>query len=140
MGDNISADKAILYNTAKATYDILDNSGIGLGASTASYINNAGLFEKTGGTGASTIAPAVTNTGTIEVTSGTLDFMGAVTGTGTDAISGASTLEFGAAVSSSTTVGPRTSASPAAARSISPIPKPFGVKSRASRRPTRSNS
>ena len=104
IGDS-SGDEAILYNTAKATYDILDNSGIGLGASTASYIDNAGLFEKTGGTGTSMIALAVTNTGTLKVTSGTLDFMGAVTGKGIDTISGASTLEFDAAVSSSTTVG-----------------------------------
>ena len=104
IGD-ASGDKAILYNTAKATYDILDNSGIGLGASTASHIDNAGLFEKTGGTGASAIAPAVTNTGTIEVTSGTLDLMRAAIGTGTNTISGASTLEFDAAVSSSKTVG-----------------------------------
>ena len=51
LGDNIFADEAILYNTPKATYDILDDSGIGLGASTASYIHNGGLFEKTGGPG-----------------------------------------------------------------------------------------
>src|SRR5271156_5020597 len=95
VGDNNSADEAILYNPSKATYAILDNSGIGLGASTASYIDNAGLFEKTGGTGTSAIAPAVTNTGTIEVTTATLDVQGAVTGTGSDKISGASTLEFG---------------------------------------------
>ena len=62
LGDNIPADQAILYNTAKATYDILDDSGIGLGASTASHIANPGLFEKTGGTATSAIAPAVTNT------------------------------------------------------------------------------
>jgi hypothetical protein len=105
LGDNTSPEKAVLCDTLTATYDILDDGGIGLGASTASYIDNAGLFEKTGGTGASAIAPAVTNTGTIEVTSGTLDFMRAVTGTGTDTIWGASTLEFDAAVSSSTTVG-----------------------------------
>ena len=105
LGDNVPADEAILYNTAKATYDILDDSGIGLGASTASHIANPGLFEKTGGTATSAIAPAVTNTGTIEVAAATLDFMGAVTGTGTDTISGASTLEFDAAVSTSATVG-----------------------------------
>ena len=91
-----AADEAILYNTP--TYDILDNSGIGLGASMASNIDNAGLFEKTGGTGTSVIAPAVTNTGTIEVTAATLDVAGAVTGTGTDEISGASTLEFDSTV------------------------------------------
>jgi hypothetical protein len=52
-----------------------------------------------------TITSVVTNTGTIEVTSGNLDFQGAVTGKGTDTISGASILEFDAAVSSKTTVG-----------------------------------
>ena len=71
IGD-ASGDEAILFNTSAATYDILDDSGIGLGASTASTIKNTGLFEKTGvttgGTGTSVIAPAVTNTGTIEVT------------------------------------------------------------------------
>jgi len=98
LGDNIPADAAILYNTPKATYDILDDSGIGLGASTASYIDNAGLFEKTGGTATSAIAPSVTNTGTIEVTAATLDVQGAVTGTGADEISGASTLELDSTV------------------------------------------
>ena len=104
IGDS-SGDKAFLNNTAAATYDIGDNSGIARGSSTASYIKNVGLFEKTGGTGTSTIAPGVTNTGTLEVTSGTLNFKGAVTGQGTETISGASTLEFGAAVASSKTLG-----------------------------------
>jgi hypothetical protein len=87
------------------TYDILDNSAVGRGSSMASYIKNVGVFEKTGGAGTSTIGPAVTNTGTLKVASGTLDFIGAVTGTGTDTISGASTLEFDGAVSSSKTLG-----------------------------------
>ena len=69
IGD-ASGDEAILDNTSKATYDILDNGGIGLGASPASYIKNAGMFEKTGGTATSVIAPAVTNTGTLEVAPG----------------------------------------------------------------------
>ena len=47
IGD-ASGDEAILYNTSKATYDIPDDSGIGLGASTASYINNAGLLREDG--------------------------------------------------------------------------------------------
>ena len=37
-------------------------------------IANAGLFEKTGGTGTSTVAPAIVNTGEILAASGTLDF------------------------------------------------------------------
>jgi hypothetical protein len=106
MGD-ASGDKAFLDNTSTGTYDITANSGINQGRSTALNIVNAGLFEETRGTSTSTstIAPAVTNTGTIEVAAATLDFKGAVTGTGTDTISGASTLEFDSAVSSSTTVG-----------------------------------
>jgi hypothetical protein len=104
IGDS-SGDKAFLDNTATGAYDITGASAIGRGSSTASYIKNAGLIEQTGGTGISTIAPAVTNTGTLEVASGTLDFMGAVTGKGIDTISGASTLEFDAAVASKTTVG-----------------------------------
>jgi Protein of unknown function (DUF3383) len=99
-----SGDEAILYNTPKATYNIADNSGIARGSSTASHIDNAGLFEKAGGTGTSLIAPAVANSGTIEVTSGTLDFKGAISGTGTDTILGASTLEFDAKVAVGQTV------------------------------------
>jgi hypothetical protein len=41
IGDAIG-DEAILYNAAKATYDILDNSGIGLGASMASLARARG--------------------------------------------------------------------------------------------------
>ena len=104
VGD-ASGDTASLFNTKNAIYDILDNSGIGLGASTASDIKNTGLLEKTGETGTtSTIAPSVTNTGTIDVSSGRLDFGGEISGTGSDVISGAATLEFDAKVASGQTV------------------------------------
>ena len=52
----------------------------------------------------STIVPNVTNNGTIEVTSGTLDFKGRILGTGSDTISGASTLQLDAQVSATQTV------------------------------------
>jgi hypothetical protein len=52
----------------------------------------------------SAIAPAVTNTGTIEVTAATLDLQGAVAGKGTDEISGASTLEFDSTVAAGQTL------------------------------------
>jgi hypothetical protein len=103
IGD-ASGAAAILFNARTATYDISDDSGIGLGASTASHIENTGLFKKTGGTTTSAIAPAVTNGGTIEVMAATLDLQGAVTGTGSDEISGASTLQFDANVSAGQTV------------------------------------
>jgi len=104
IGD-ATGDKAFLDNTAKATYDIAGARAIARGSSTASYITNAGLIEKTGGTGTSAIAPAVTNTGMIEVTAGTLDLEGKVSGKGTDTISGAATLEFSAGVSTAATLG-----------------------------------
>ncbi len=88
----------------KAIYEIKDDSGIDQGSSTASYIENTGLIEKMGGTGVSTIVPGVTNDGKIEVTSGTLDFGGGISGTGADTISGASTLELDAEVSAGQTV------------------------------------
>ena len=103
IGD-ASGDEAILDNTAKASYDITDDSGIGRGSSTASDIKNAGLFEKMGGSGVSTIVPKVTNSGTMDVSSGTLDFGGEISGTGSDIISGAATLEFDAKVASGQTV------------------------------------
>ena len=93
IGD-ASGDKAILNNSSTGTYDIADNSGIDRGSSTASHIFNAGLFEKTSGKGGSMIVPNVTNNGTIEVTSGTLAFKGRILGTGSDTISGASTLRL----------------------------------------------
>ena len=103
IGD-ASGGKAILNNEKSGIYNITDDSGIGLGSSTTSNIKNIkneGLFEKTGvttgGTGTSVIAPNINNNGTnatIEVTAGTLDLQGGVSGTGSDTISGPSTLEF----------------------------------------------
>jgi hypothetical protein len=63
------------------------------------------LFEKTGGTGTSVITSNATNDGTILVSSGKLELEGAVTGTGTDTISGSSKLEFDKGVSTAATLG-----------------------------------
>jgi hypothetical protein len=103
LGDG-AGDKATMLETASATFDITGNSGIARGTSTASNIGNLGLFEKTGGAGTSTIAPAFVNRGAVNVSSGTLDFLGAVTGTGTDTITGASKLEFGSTAASGQTI------------------------------------
>ena len=72
---------------------------------TSSSVTNHGLLEGTGGTGTGVVTSKVINTGTIEASSGTLEVTGAVTGKGTDTISGAATLEFGAGVSSAKTLG-----------------------------------
>jgi hypothetical protein len=103
VGD-AGGDVAKLRNASTGTWDIADDSGIGLGSSALSNIANYGLFEKTGGTGTSAIAPSINNGGTIEVSSGTLDIQGTVTGTGMDKVSGASALEFDSPVSGNQTV------------------------------------
>jgi hypothetical protein len=117
-----AGDVAKLTIASTGTWNILDNSGIGLGSSALSSITNAGLFEKTGGTGTSVIAPKIANNGVNTstggnpvnggtlVSSGTLDFKAAVTGgtvatPGTDTISGTTTLEFDSTVATSKTVG-----------------------------------
>ena len=104
IGDAVATDKAELFIAAGRTWDIANNSGITVGADAASFIANAGLFEKTGGTGMSTVKPAITNTGKIEVASETLDLKAAVSGSGTDLISGTSTLEFDAGVAATQTI------------------------------------
>jgi fibronectin-binding autotransporter adhesin len=104
LGDP-AGDVAKLVIASTGTWDILDDSRIGLGGSAPSFISNSGLFEKTGGTGTSAIAPGVVNKGSILVSYGALDLEGAVSGKGTDTISGASTLEFDSTVGGGQTVG-----------------------------------
>jgi hypothetical protein len=104
LGDP-AGDLAQLIIASTGAWDILDDSGIGLGGSAPSSISNSGLFEKTGGAGTSAIAPGMVNKGTVLVSSGALDLEGAVSGNGTDTISGASTLEFDSTVGGGQTAG-----------------------------------
>ena len=103
VGD-VSGSVAELLNASTGAWDITDDSGIGLGSSALSSISNSGLFEKTGGSGASVIAPNIANAQSILVSSGTLDFQGAVGGSGTSTISGASTLEFDLTIAAAQTI------------------------------------
>ena len=68
------ADTAVVNIAASGTYDFL--ADVNLAANGNVIVNNAGLFEKTGGTAASTVQMTVDNTGTIAVASGTLAFAG----------------------------------------------------------------
>jgi hypothetical protein len=111
-----AGDLAQLAIASTGAWDITDDSGIALRAAPSSILNS-GLFAKTGTTGAgpSVITPNVTNNGVntggeavnggIYVSAGRLDFKGAVSGTGTDTISGASTLEFDSTVGGGQTAG-----------------------------------
>ncbi len=84
-------------------FDLTDDSDIVHNYNAAGSILNAGLLEKTGGTGVSVIGNALANTGDggVLVSSGTLDIQGAVSGTGMETISGAAKLEFDSTVGDS---------------------------------------
>ena len=89
-------DTASFTNQASGVFDLTtDNADITIYTSgdTATF-DNAGVLEKTGGTGVSAIAAAVTNTGTIMAASGTLEFDGG--GNFGGAISGSGTVAFAA--------------------------------------------
>jgi hypothetical protein len=105
VGDSVATHMAELSNTTTGVWNITDNSGIAVGADKASIIQNGGLFEKTGGTGISKIAAAVTNSGTLLAKTGTLDCNAAISGTGAANISGAAVLEFDAGVVATQTIG-----------------------------------
>jgi len=77
-----SLENAVLNNLSSGVIDLQGDGGFGgnygnFGVS-ASIINNAGLLKKSAGSGVSTITSAVafSNTGTVEVDSGTLEFDG----------------------------------------------------------------
>jgi hypothetical protein len=104
LGDP-AGDLGQLVIASTGAWDLLGDSGIGLGGPAPSSIMNSGLFEKTGGTGTSAIAPQLVNKGSVLVSSGALDFEGAVSGNGADTVSGASTLEFDSTVGGGQTAG-----------------------------------
>jgi fibronectin-binding autotransporter adhesin len=84
VGDG-SANAARVSIASTGTYDLVaDNIDVTRGASAASTLVNAGLFEKTAGTGTSDVSVDFVNNGTITVTSGTLEFVkGTLTNNGT---------------------------------------------------------
>jgi hypothetical protein len=101
---NVLSEPTKLVNAAAATWDIVNDSGIALGASQPWPFANSGLFEKTAGSGVSAIAPAFDNGDEVLVSSGTLDFRGDVSGTGAAEIIGAATLEFDSGVTNGQTI------------------------------------
>jgi hypothetical protein len=67
-------DTAILDIAAASTFDLVVDAGVAADGNV--IVNNAGVLEKTSGSGTSTIAAAVDNTASIAVTAGTLAFAG----------------------------------------------------------------
>jgi hypothetical protein len=96
---NGSSSTASLSILAGGTYRITADTGIGSNGTGA--IVNAGLFEKSAGTGTSMIDPLVTNSGTLAAASGTLSFAADVTNNGTATASAGHTLDFATSLTSS---------------------------------------
>lgn len=92
IGNNV-ATNTTFKNNAAGIYNLTGNAGIALGAYKASSFQNAGLLEKTGGTGVSRIAIGVASTGTVTVATQTLEFDG-TTNSFSGTISGAGTVGF----------------------------------------------
>jgi fibronectin-binding autotransporter adhesin len=115
------ASTGTLVNTAGAVFAFTsDDAGIRAGSNNASaftaILTNAGLLEKTGGTGTSNVNATLTSTGTLATTSGTLAFdeggsvAGKIAASSSIAFNGGSfgfgalTIGGGAAVSNATTI------------------------------------
>jgi hypothetical protein len=113
IGSN-SSDTSMLKIGAGATWNIINDAGMNLSA--AATLNNAGLLEKTAGTGFGINGGTIDNTGTVKSTSGVLSFAfgtgftndgsivadggtvkisGAITGAGSATIANGGTFEIG---------------------------------------------
>lgn len=85
------------------TYKIDGNVGIARGTSHLSSLVDSGTLIRSSGTGKSVIGVTVTDSGLIEVATGTLDFTQAITGKGGMKIDAGATLEIGNKASSTLT-------------------------------------
>ena len=86
-----------INNQAGATWNQTVDNGYLAVAGTGGTFNNAGTFAKTGGTGTSQVQPVFSNTGTVQVNTGTLSLTGTYTQT-----AGATLLNGGNLTSGST--------------------------------------
>jgi predicted Rdx family selenoprotein len=103
LGDNpngMSVGGGTLRNDLGATFDITTDATAGNGTigndAGVNQVTNAGLFEKTAGTGTTVIDAPFTNSGAVSVQTGTLEFDGGGTSssTATFAIASGATLDL----------------------------------------------
>ena len=99
LGTTIAGATGTVEIVAGGTFNLADDNGISGLAATPSgppggIVSNAGMLAKTGGAGTSTVSSAITNTGTIEIDSGTLDISGLLTTTGAINIGAAGILQL----------------------------------------------
>jgi len=91
---------ATIDNLANGIFNLTSDDGSVSGGSGNTF-DNAGTFAKTGGVGFSNVDATFDNTGTINASSGTIDFHDVVGGTGTAQVDPYATLEFDSSVTSS---------------------------------------
>ena len=97
------SNAAIIDNAASKDFNLTtDDAAIGGGS--GNTFNNAGTFAKIGGVGFSNVDATFDNTGTINASSGTIDFHDAVGGTGTAQVDAYAGLEFDSSATSSLTM------------------------------------
>ena len=92
------AGNVTIANKAGGAFDLTaDGAAFFVSGSSTLALSNAGVMSKTGGTGISSISTAITNTGTLTATSGTLELDGGGTlgGAVTETKTGAVTLGSG---------------------------------------------
>lgn len=105
-----------IYNRAHAVFDFTTDTaclmnGAGNGGEASSNFDNAGLLEKTGGTGDTTYYATIVNTGTVSVQTGTLDIEdggtigGILTGPGVLELAGGGTLYNARAMDTNVEIG-----------------------------------
>jgi hypothetical protein len=83
LGDNVQFD-----NQAGAAYDFASDGSVTVGGSVSPALSNGGTVEKAGGTGQSSIQVPFSNTGLVQVQSGTLLVAGALPLDGQAALAG----------------------------------------------------
>ena len=95
-GTILIASSGTLSNAATGTFDCAFDGAMSSGGGSGQAINNAGLFRKTAGPGASAINNpiAFNNLGTVEVQSGTLSLGGGGTSIGNFNVPAKGTLDF----------------------------------------------
>lgn len=87
-----STHSAAFSNVSGAVVDI--EGDVAMTTAGSGFFANAGTVVKTGGLGDSVVSVAVNNAGTVDVSSGTLTFAGAMGGAGTFILDGTATLDL----------------------------------------------
>ncbi len=85
---------ATFTNLATGTFEIQSDANFTDAYARRPAFNNDGLLRKTGGTGTTRIAVVFNNNGTVQVQSGTLQFVGGGTHAGSFTVSPGATLQF----------------------------------------------